>query len=104
MNTQYDKVGRSTNWDATISTDEHAAKYTFDNGYVVSLLWGEGSYGSMNELGQANTYEIAVFTPSNDYLRLTEWDDVIGNRSWETVKHILDKINANEARSLELTY
>jgi len=102
--TQYDEVGRSKDWEANIWTGDHATRYIFDNGYMVSLLWGEGSYGSMNELGQAISYEVAVFTPSQDYLRLTEWDDVIGNRSWETVQHILEKINANEARSLELTY
>ena len=102
--TQYDEVGRSKDWQASIWTGDHATRYIFDNGYMVSLLWGEGSYGSMNELGQAISYEVAVFTPSQDYLRLTEWDDVIGDRSWDTVKHILEKINANEARSLELTY
>jgi len=102
--TQYDEVGRSKDWEANIWTGDHATRYIFDNGYMVSLLWGEGSYGSMNELGQAISYEVAVFTPSQDYLRLTEWDDVIGNRSWDTVQHILEKINANEARSLELTY
>ena len=102
--TQYDEVGRSKDWQANIWTGDHATRYIFDNGYMVSLLWGEGSYGSMNELGQATSYEVAVFTPSQDYLRLTEWDDVIGNRSWETVQHILGKINENEARSLELTY
>jgi len=100
----YEKVGRSKDWQANIFTGAHRTRYCFDNGYTVSLLWGEQSYGSMNELGQATSYEVAVFTPSNDYLRLTEWDDVIGNRSWETVKHILEKINDNEARSLELTY
>jgi hypothetical protein len=104
MNAQYDEVGRSKDWEANIWTGDHATRYIFDNGYMVSLLWGEGSYGSMNELGQAISYEVAVFTPSQDYLRLTEWDDVIGNRSWDTVKHILEKINKNEARSLELTY
>ena len=102
--TQYDEVGRSKDWEANIWTGDHATRYIFDNGYMVSLLWGEGSYGSMNELGQAISYEVAVFTPSQDYLRLTEWDDVIGNRSWDTVQHILEKINDDEARSLELTY
>jgi phage gpG-like protein len=102
--TQYDEVGRSKEWQANIWTGDHATRYIFDNGYMVSLLWGEGSYGSMNEFGHATSYEVAVFTPSRDYLRLTEWDDVIGDRSWDTVKHILEKINANEARSLELTY
>ena len=102
--TEYDEVGRSTHWNANIWTGDHATRYIFDNGYMVSLLWGKGSYGEMNETGQATSYEVAVFTPSNDYLRLTEYDDVIGHRSWDTVWHILGKIDANEARSLELTY
>ena len=100
----YDEVGRSTIWNAKVLTGDKRTKYEFDNGYTVSLLWGEKSYGSQNEFGQATSYEIAVYTPSNDFLRLTEWDDVIGNRSWDTVEFILNKINENEARSLELTY
>ena len=106
MNTtkQYDDVGRSTQWNATISTGEHATKYTFDNGYVVSLLWDNGSYGSINEFGQATSYEVAVFKPDGEFLRLSEWDDVIGDRSWDTVRHILEKVNGGNATDLELTY
>ena len=100
----YYEVGRSTYWEATIWTKDHATRYIFDNGYMVSLLWGEGSYGEMNETGQATSYEVAVFTPSGDYLRLTEYDDVIGHRSWDTVWHILGKINEGNATDLELTY
>jgi len=106
MNTtkQYDEVGRSSTWQANISTTDHGTKYSFDNGYTVSLLWGKGSYGSMNELGQAVSYEVAVFKPDGEFLSLTEYDDVIGHRTWNEVKHILEKVNTGNAKDLELTY
>ena len=100
----YDTTQRSANWQADISLGDKRIKYHFDNKWVVSLLWGEGSYGSMNEWGQATSYEIAVFTPNGDFLALTEWDDVIGDRSWDTVKFILDKVNTGNATDLEFTY
>ena len=100
----YDEVGRSTTYQAKIWTKDHATRYIFDDGHMVSLLWGKGSYGSMNELGQAIDYEVAVFKPNGDYLTLTEWDDVIGHRTWYEVKHILEKVNTNNAKDLELSY
>ena len=106
----YEEVGRSTTWDAKVLTGDKRTKYEFDNGYVVSLLWGERSYGTQNEFGQATSYEIAVFTPDegkghgHQFLRLTEFDDVIGHRSWDTVEFILNKINEGNATELELTY
>jgi len=102
--TEFRELGRSTSWKATIWTKDHATRYIFDDGHMVSLLWGEGSYGSMNEWGQAASYEIAVFKPDGEYLRLTEWDDVIGDRSWDTVWDILRTVNEGNATDLELTY
>ena len=101
---QYDEVGRSSTWHANISTADHATKYKFDNGYTVSLLWGEGSYGSMNEFGHATSYEIAVLTPSDDFLKLSEWDDVIGGQDWLVVEHILAKVDCGHALELEKYY
>jgi hypothetical protein len=102
--TQYDEVGRSKDWQANIWTGDHATKYIFDNGYMVSLLWGEGSYGSMNEMDQATSYEVAVLTPSGDFLKLSEWDDVIGGQDWLVVEHILAKVDCGHARELEKYY
>ncbi len=99
-----DTTHRSTIWEAQVSGDDKRIRYAFDNGYAVSLLWGDNTYGDMNEFGQATSYEIAVFTPNGEFLRLTEFDDVIGHRSWDTVKFILDKINDGNATDLELTY
>lgn len=99
-----DTTLRSTTWNANISYGDHRTRYEFDNGYAVSLLWGKKSYGEMNELGQAISYEVAVFTPKDEFLRLTEFDDVLGHRSWDTVRFILDKINEGNATDLELTY
>jgi len=106
MNTAagYDEVGRSSTWKANVWTADHATKYIFDDGHTVSLLWGKDSYGSMNEFGQATSYEVAVFKPDGEFLRLSEWDDVIGDRSWDTVRHILEKVNGGNATDLELTY
>jgi len=106
MNTtkEYDLVGRSTTWHSEIYTAHHAAKYIFDNGYMVSLLWGEGSYGSMNEMDQATSYEIAVFKPNGDFLKLSEWDDVIGGQDWLVVEHILAKVDCGHALELEKYY
>jgi len=102
--TKYSELGRSTQWKATISTAEHATKYTFDNGYVVSLLWDSGSYGSINEFGQATSYEVAVFKPDGEFLKLSEWDDVIGGQDWLVVEHILAKIDCGHAETLEKYY
>ena len=102
--TGYDEVGRSDQWQANIWTGDHATKYIFDNGYTVSLLWGDGSYGSMNEWGQATSYEIAVLTPSDDFLKLSECDDVIGGQDWVVVEHILAKVDCGHAKELEKYY
>ena len=106
MNTamEYDEVGRSAQWQANIWTGDHATKYIFDNGYMVSLLWGDSSYGSMNEFGHATSYEIAVLTPSNDFLKLSEWDDVIGGQDWLVAEHILAKVDCGHAKELEKYY
>ena len=106
MNTaiEYDEVGRSSTWKANIWTGDHATKYIFDDGHMVSLLWGAGSYGSTNEFGQATYYEIAVVKPDGEFLKLSEWDDVLGDRSWDTVQHILGTVNDGRATDLELTY
>jgi len=102
--TKYSELGRSSTWKANVWTADHATKYIFDDGHTVSLLWGKHSYGSMNEFGQATSYEVAVFKPDGEFLRLSEWDDVIGDRSWDTVRHILEKVNGGNATDLELTY
>ena len=106
MNTtkQYDEVGRSSTWKATIWTGDHATKYIFDNGHTVSLLWGDSSYGSMNEFGHATSYEIAVFKPDGEFLKLSEWDDVIGGQDWLVAEHILAKVDCGHAETLETYY
>ena len=101
---EYDEVGRSAQWQANIWTGDHATKYIFDNGYMVSLLWGDSSYGSMNEFGHATSYEIAVLTPSDDFLKLSEWDDVIGGQDWLVAEHILAKVACGHAKTLVQYY
>jgi len=99
-----DTTLRSTTWNANISYGDHRTRYEFDNGYAVSLLWDKHSYGEMNEIGQAISYEVAVFTPNGDFLALTEYDDVIGHKSWDAVRFILEKVNDGNAIDLELNY
>jgi len=100
----YYTTHRSANWGADVSFGDKRIRYDFDNKWAVSLLWGKNSYGEANEFGQATSYEVAVFTPKGDFLALTEYDDVIGHRTWNEVKFILEKVNTNNAKDLELTY
>jgi len=100
----YDTTERSANWGATVSIGDKRIRYEFDNKWAVSLLWDKNSYGSMNEFGEAVDYEVAVFTPNGKFLPLTEWDDVIGHRTWNEVKHILEKVNTGHATDLENAY
>jgi hypothetical protein len=99
-----ERVMRSTNWEADVSIGDKRIRYAFDNKWSVSLIWGKNTYGDANEFGEAVSYEVAVFTPNGDFLSLTEYDDVIGHRTWNEVKFILEKVNTNNAKDLELTY
>ena len=102
--THFSTTERSANWDANVSIGDKRIRYAFDNKWAVSLIWGDNTYGDANEFGEAVSYEVAVFTPNGDFLALTEYDDVIGHRTWNEVKHILEKVNTNHATDLELTY
>ena len=95
---------RSTNWDADISIGDKRIRYKFDNKWAVSLIWGDNTYGDANEFGEAVSYEVAIFNPDGEFLALTPYDDVIGHRTWNEVKFILEKVNTNHATDLELTY
>ena len=100
----YDTTERSAIWEANVSVGDKRIRYDFDNKWSVSLLWGENSYGEANDFGQATSYEVAVFTPNGDFLALTEYDDVIGHKSWDAVRFILEKVNDGNAIDLELNY
>jgi hypothetical protein len=100
----YDTTQRSANWQADVSIGDKRIRYAFDNKWSVSLIWGKNTYGESNEFGEAVSYEVAVFTPNGDFLALTEYDDVIGHRTWNEVKFILEKANTGNAKDLEFTY
>jgi len=102
--THFSTTQRSANWGADVSVGDKRIRYAFDNKWAVSLLWGENSYGEANEFGEAVSYEVAVFTPNGDFLALSPYDDVIGHRSWDAVKFILEKVNDGNAIDLELNY
>ena len=102
--THFSTTERSANWDADVSIGDKRIRYKFDNKWAVSLIWGDNTYGDANEFGEAVSYEVAVFKPDGEFLSLTEYDDVIGHRTWIEVKHILEKVNTNNAQDLELTY
>lgn len=100
----YDTTQRSATLGAEVSIGDKRIRYDFDNKWAVSLLWGANTYGDANEFGEAVSYEVAVFKPDGEFLSLTEYDDVIGHRTWNEVKFILEKVNTNHATDLELTY
>ena len=102
--THFSTTERSANWDADVSIGDKRIRYAFDNKWAVSLIWGDNTYGDANEFGEAVSYEVAVFKPDGEFLSLTEYDDEIGHRTWNEVKHILEKVNTNHATDLELTY
>ena len=101
--THFSTTQRSANWGADVSIGDKRIRYAFDNKWAVTLIWGKNTYGA-NEFGEAVSYEVAVFTPNGDFLALTPYDDVIGHRSWDAVKFILDKVNDGNATDLELNY
>jgi|TARA_Y100000310_G_scaffold127792_1_gene126936 hypothetical protein len=95
---------RSKEWNAAFELKEGLVRYDFDNGWGVSLLWHNQSYGSCNDFGAPLTYEVAVFKPDGNFLPLAEWDDVIGNKSWDEVWLILETVNNNLAEELKHSY
>jgi hypothetical protein len=72
------------------STNGMCAKKTFDNKYTISVVTGEGFYGDINENDFSNsTFEVAVFDPNGDFVRLHEHDDVIGLRTSSEVEELM---------------
>ena len=45
-----------------------------------------------------------MFKPDGEFLKLSEWDDVIGGQDWLVVEHILTKIDCGHAETLEKYY
>jgi len=69
---------------------------TFKNGYTLSIGFGDGHYATHlfdGPLGKAGliptSYELGVFDPKGDFVRLTEYDDVVGHQSIDIVKTLL---------------
>ena len=66
------------------------AKQTFDNGYAISVVTGEGLYGDIDEENfDESTFEIAVFDEAGDFVKLTLHDDVIGHQTKDEVAHYM---------------
>ena len=71
---------------------EHAfqARHTFDNGYAISVVTGDGLYGDINEDNfDESTFEVAVFNPDGGFVKLTLHDDVIGHQTKDEVAHYM---------------
>lgn len=66
---------------------------TFDNGYTISVQWGEGNYCSSPKSSsgnfEANTAEVAAWDENGKWLKLGDGDDVIG---WQTPNEIAELI------------
>ena len=66
------------------------ARHTFDNGYVISIVTGDGLYGDINEDNfDESTFEVAVFNPAGGFVKLTLHDDVIGHQTRDEVSHYM---------------
>ena len=102
--THFSTTERSANWDADVSIGDKRIRYAFDNKWAVSLIWGDNTYGEANEFGEAVSYEVAVFKPDGEFLKLSECDDVIGGKDWVVVEHILAKVDCGHAETLEKYY
>jgi len=66
------------------------AKKHFDNGCTISVVSGEGMYGNINfDEFDKSTFEVAAFDSNNSFIRLTEYDDVIGHQTKDQVSNIM---------------
>ena len=69
------------------------ATHTFENGYSISVVTGEGLYGDIDEQSfKDSTFEVAAFDPDRKFIRLTLHDDVVGHRSADEVSEIMVKL------------
>ena len=75
---------------ATYKEDAVQAKQTFDNGYSISVVSGDGLYGDIDEDNfDESTFEVAVFDPDGAFVKLTLHDDVIGHQTKTEVSHYM---------------
>lgn len=71
-------------------TEPKGFQMDLDNGYTISILIGSHSYTGHD----GKTAEVAVMYPNGDFVRLDEYDDVIG---WQTVSDVIAIINKYDA-------
>ena len=75
---------------ATYKEDAFQAKQTFDNGYAISVVTGDGLYGDINKDSfDESTFEVAVFAPDGKFVKIGDYDDVIGWQTKDEVVHYL---------------
>jgi hypothetical protein len=75
---------------ATYKEDALQAKQTYDNGYSISVVTGGGLYGDINkDKFDASTFEVAVFAPDDKFVRIGDYDDVIGWQTKDEVTHYM---------------
>jgi hypothetical protein len=78
------------------------AKQTFDNKHTISIVTGDGFYGDINEHSfMDSTFEVAVFNPEGDFIKLTQYDDVIGLQTANEVNEIMN-ITRDDPDSLQV--
>ena len=79
---------------------------TFENGCILSIGFGEGHYATHLFDGSLipTSYEVAVFGPDGNFIKLTSYDDVAGSQSIDTVQTILQKMERDnfDPKDLEL--
>ena len=66
------------------------ANRKFDNGYSISVVSGDGMYGDINfDEFTKSTFEVAAFDTNSNFIRLSEYDDVIGHQTKDQVTNIM---------------
>jgi len=78
--------------------NENGFFITFGNGYKISVKWDSpnrsGFYCEMNDDGECVAAEVAVFDPAGKFVRLTEYDDVIGRQTPDEVSNLIHKYSS----------
>ena len=84
------------------TTNRNGFHVAFDNGYTVSVQWGDGNYCSPRGTDfrtdappkEAHQVEVAAWSSTGDWVKLSDNDDVIGWQSADDVLAIMTRIAA----------
>lgn len=66
----------------------------FENGYSISVRWGPFHYRDSDDEGNVIAAEVAVFDPKEKFIRLGEFDDVLGHQTPNQVAELIAKYSS----------